>query len=165
MEHLPSLVEEFTDMTYEHFLVQVACGKMEVINDTTYIFGRTDAYAKIAIVGTKESIDFNRLSELVSQLSFEIIDDGRIDELNMTYQADIIFRHPHEFMISNWSVFGTQKKCSYPSDILPISLFTAGHDGSGHYYLRSANYAAVLTENQYKDFIKICSPRPADSSS
>ncbi len=163
MAHLPSLVEEFTDMTYEDFLVQVAGGKMEVINDTTYIFGRTDAYAQNVVIGEAVTIDFNQLSELVNQLSFEIVDDDMIDELNMTDQADIIFRHPHEFMISNWSVFGTQKKCSYPSDILPISLLTAGCDGKGNYYLRSANYAAILTEAQYNKFIKICSPRSADS--
>ena len=159
MEHLPSLVEEFTDMTYEHFLVQVAWGKMEVINDTTYIFGRTDAYAKNAVIGTPVNIDFNRLGELVDQLSFEKTEFDTVTELNITYQADVVFRHAHEFMISGWTVFGTQKKFSYPSDILPIALLTAGCDGSGNYYLKSADYIAVLTEKQYNQFIEICSSK------
>lgn len=157
MENFPALVEEFCGVTYEQFLMQVANGKLATVGDDLYIFGRTDFYATNCVVGNPRIIDFNRLGELVRPLEFEKVEAEDIQEMDLTCSADVVFFHAHLFFIPEWDVFGSWKKFSYPSNILPLSLFTAGHDAHGNYYLRSGNYVALLTESQYDEFIDICS--------
>lgn len=157
MEHLPALVEEFCGVPYEQFLMQVAGGKMATVNDVPRIFGRTDFYAMNCVVGNQRIIDFNRLSDLVRQLEFEKVETEDINEMDLTWSADVIFRDSYAFFIPEWDVFGAQNKFSYPSNILPITLFSVGYDNYDTYYLRSGNYIAPLSEFQYKEFIDICS--------
>ena len=149
MEQFPSLVEEFSEWSYLDFIRQAASGKFEW--DNRYIiYGRADAYAEYCLVGPKRTVNLDRLSQLVGQLNFELSDVRITPTADLVFYDGTTFRLPTE-AFSSWKYFET------PRDILTVSLLTAGVDESGCYYLKSANYAAVLTASQYREFVEIFS--------
>ncbi len=152
-KNLPELIERYTEESYLQFITHATFSHIPEKYRQWQIAARFDPYAEYCVIAPSQEVDFERLTKLLGQLTFEPF------TTDITAQADIVFRSYNMFRVTNSKLYEFRPELPVMQDFLPISLLRAGYDESGNYYLQSAGYCARLTDEQYAEFIAICSPK------
>ncbi|MBR2621040.1 MAG: hypothetical protein IKC97_01550 [Clostridia bacterium] len=149
IDALPTMVEQTTGMSYSEFLTGGHMSSAWYID----LESRYNPYGNYTVQSVARHVYRDRLNALLAQLTFEPGD------IRLTKQCEISYTEPI------FPAFGDEQRLylatnytAISPELLPFPIFSAGYTETGDYYLQSSHYFAPLTEEQYKEFVAICSP-------
>lgn len=149
IDALPTMVEQTTGMTYPEFIQSGSMASVWYLRQK--VQGRYNSYGSYVVQGSAHYVDRARLNALLAQLMFEASDIHIKKQCEISY-ADPIFPALGDderlYLDTNYTAISP--------DLLSFPLFTAGYTEAGDYYLQSSHYFAPLTEEQYQEFVEIC---------
>ena len=148
IDALPTMVEQTTGMSYSEFLTGGHMSPAWYID----LESRYNSYGSYTVQGTARHVYRDRLNALLAQLTFEPGDIRLTKQCEISYTEQIFPAfggEQHLYLATNHTAISPE--------LLFLPLFSAGYTETGSYYLQSSHYFAPLTEEQYKEFVAICS--------
>lgn len=149
IDALPTMVEQTTGMSYPEFIQGGHMSPAWYMEQK--LQGRHNSYSDYVVQGEAHTVDRDRLNTLLAQLTFEA------GNIHIKKQCEISYAEPIFPALGNDErLYLSTNYTAISPDLLTFPLFTAGYTETGSYYLQSSHYFAPLTEEQYQEFIEIC---------